>query len=157
MTNMDTIRDFFTEREWKYELSDDGTLLFASFGIPCRLKSVRIVFDADPQNKYMRILGISPMDVDEENRAAVCEYLTAANYGGSIGGFEMDPRDGEVRYRIGIMDRDGTGVSKETIEHGLDIVVAMFANYGDGLVSVMMGFSDPATEIEKVRKRYRKH
>ena len=152
MTNMDTIRDLFTENEWKYELKDNGTVLIAGFNVPCRLKSVRIIFDADPQKKFVRILGISPLDVDEENRAAVCEYLTRANYGFVIGGFEMDLRDGEVRYRIGIMDRDGTGVSKETIDHGMDIVLAMFTKYGDGLVSVMMGFSDPATEIEKVRK-----
>ena len=152
MTNMDIIRDLFTEHKWKCNLSDDGTVLYAGFRIPCRLNSVQVFFSADPQKKFVRIFGVSPLVVDEENRTAVCKYLTRASHGLPIGTFDIDLDDGEVLFRIGIMVREGT-VSKETIEEGLDIILVAFAKYGDGLVSVMMGCADPESAIEKAENQ----
>lgn len=41
-----------------------------------------------------------PVNVPEEGRARVAEYLTRVNWSLVIGAFTMDYNDGEVRYRI---------------------------------------------------------
>lgn len=42
------------------------------------------------------------MNVPEDRRLALAEFLTRANYGLFIGNFEMDWQDGEVRYKTSI-------------------------------------------------------
>jgi hypothetical protein len=48
------------------------------------------------------IYSVYPEHVAPEKRAAAAEYLTRVNYGLSVGNFEMDFDDGEVRFRTGL-------------------------------------------------------
>ena len=42
--------------------------------------------------------SVAPVKAPEEKRATMAEFVTRANYGLRIGNFEMDYRDGEIRY-----------------------------------------------------------
>jgi hypothetical protein len=45
--------------------------------------------------------------VPDEKRPALTEYLTRANYGLWLGNFELDLRDGEIRYKTSLHLADG--------------------------------------------------
>ena len=74
--------------------------------------------------------------------AAVCEYLTRANYGLTIGNFELDHRDGEVRYKVSCNVREGLP-GEDAVDDLIAMPVAMFNKYGNGFLAVNMGFSTP--------------
>jgi hypothetical protein len=56
--------------------------------------------------------SVYPESIPQAKRAAVAEYLTRINYGLSVGNFEMDFDDGEVRFRTGL-DLEGINLQAE--------------------------------------------
>lgn len=146
LRRMEAVKAFFEENGYSYTMRKD-TLLRGGFKIRGKLGRVEILVDTDCR-RVVKLMGICGICAAEETRAAVCEYLTRANYGLIEGCFEFDMRDGEVRYRMTVSERDGA-ISSDALDHALDIIIAMFAQYGDGLGALMMGYSDPETEIEK--------
>ena len=86
---------------------------------------------------------------DEETRKIIMEYLTMANYGLRAGNFELDLRDGEVRYKVNVNAKGLDSLSTKIIEDSIMIPLMMMDRYGDGLAALFLGFSDPQTEIQK--------
>lgn len=78
-----------------------------------------------------------PLNADD-CKTEMAEFVTRANYGLINGNFEMDFRDGELRYKC-FVNCDETIPGKETIKDSIYVPAAMFKRYGDGIVSVMFG------------------
>lgn len=149
-TTISQITGFFDRNSWHYDIDHDGSgneFLRAGFTIKSKLKSISVQIRT--LKIGIKIVGICRLSVDEEYRASVAEYLHRANYGLNSGNFELDVRDGEVRYKVYLPEYDGYAVPDEAIDSGLDVIIDMFTRYGDGLAALMMGFSDPETEIKK--------
>lgn len=92
---------------------------------------------------------ITPRIDNLKQMTDVAEYLTRANYGMNLGGFQMDHRDGEVRYKTSIMCFDRIPSQRE-IEFLVDIPALMLQRYGDGLARVVLTGADPEEEIALV-------
>ena len=115
------------------------------------MKEVR--FMAYKENPHtMLFLTYLPMNVVEDKRAAVAEYLTRANYGLHVGNFEMDMTDGEVRYKT-------TGVADENTMPGLDVIrrltyvgFSMFDRYVPSLLSILYGGKTAEEAIAEAEK-----
>lgn len=60
--------------------------------------------------------ALAPFKVPEDARMAVAEFITRANYGMRIGNFELDLRDGEVRYKSSL-DFEGATLTPALIQH----------------------------------------
>lgn len=89
---------------------------------------------------------IRPKSDDPDMLAAVAEYITRANYGITLGNFELDFNDGEVRYMTSILCFDRIP-SQEEIEWVIDIPWIMLERYGDGLAQVILIGADPAEAV----------
>jgi hypothetical protein len=59
------------------------------------------------ENTCLAFHSILPVTVPNEKRGAVMEYITRANYGLSVGNFELDLDDGEVRFKTSVELADG--------------------------------------------------
>jgi hypothetical protein len=46
--------------------------------------------------------SVCPVNVPEDKRLSMADFLTRANYGLKVGNFEMDFSDGEIRYKTSI-------------------------------------------------------
>lgn len=77
----------------------------------------------------------------------MAEYITRANFGLKMGNFELDYRDGEIRYQSCLPCREGIPSLKD-IEYAVDVTFLMMNRYGDGLAKNIMGFGDPARDVE---------
>ena len=119
--------------------------------LKCKLSSVRIAmkFTEDGFTSY----AIATMNANEECRASVAEYLTRANYGIKNGNFEMDYRDGEIRYKVYTNYKGLDSITENIIEDSIVIPALMFNRYGDGMAAILFGFSTPEDEIRKVEGR----
>src|SRR4030081_1049823 len=96
----DTMLQFFTQDEWPYTQLEGRPMLRMNF----RGNNGRWLCIAQAREEQEEFVFYSVCDVNvpEDKRAAMAEYLTRANYGLYIGNFEMDYSDGEIRYKTSI-------------------------------------------------------
>jgi hypothetical protein len=94
---------------------------------------------------------MAPVKAPEETRQRVAEYITRANYGLRIGNFEMDFRDGEVRYKSSL-DFEGVDLSPELIQHAIYPAVQTMDRYLPGLMRVIYSDLSPEEAIEAIEQ-----
>ena len=136
---------YLDSQQWHYKRHGDKNILELGMNLKCKLNSCKIFIDV--RDDYILTYAVSPINATEDVRPVVAEYITRANYGLKSGNFEMDYRDGEVRYKTYL--RCSIEVPPlEDVEHSVDLPIAMMQRYGDGLVKCMMGFGNPEKDIE---------
>ncbi|OHS98886.1 hypothetical protein TRFO_34793 [Tritrichomonas foetus] len=76
--------------------------------------------------------------VPAEQRTAIVEFINQINIEISIGGFEMDRRDGEIRFRHSI-DVEGLNCTEIFAHNFVNSVAMTGCKYYNALCSVMDG------------------
>ncbi len=139
--------DYLTEDDWKFTvLEGDGALVLSFRG---KSGSWQCYGRADEEKECFSFYSILPPHAAEEKKPAVAEFITRANYGLIIGNFEMDFRDGQVRYKTSI-DIEGGELTSKLIENVIYANLTTMDDYFPGLMSVMYGDKDPAEAIEEI-------
>ena len=145
---IDAVRDWFDEEGYQHEYNAEREFLRSGFTLQCKLRNVRIFINFH-DNGY-NVLAVSPVQGDPKNLEELMRYLHMANYGLKSGNFELDVRDGEVRYKCWVETDGLESLPSGIIESSVVIPCSMFDRYGDGIAALCMGFSDADTEIRKV-------
>ena len=149
-TMIDAVRDHLDDEEWNYDLEEDRKphpLIRTGCRIKGKLKSIDEFIDF--RDTFFVVYAISPVNADPENIGEIAKYIAMANYGLVVGNFELDVRDGEIRYKC-FVDCDGLEtIPSNIIGRAIHIPFRMFMRYGDGIAALAMGFSDAETEIRK--------
>lgn len=152
------VRSFIESNGWRYQYDEDRTMFKAGFNLK-RTKigsvDIRILVrstSSDP-NLCHRIVsyGEVSLSADKDCMAQVAEYLHRANFGLSIGNFELDFNDGEIRYKVSCNCVDALP-GEDAIDDMFGIPVAMFNRYGNGLLAVSMGMMSPEEAIRQAEK-----
>jgi hypothetical protein len=138
--------NYFSSKNYKYEFIEEKGILTAGFTISGKLGSYKqyIFFH---ENNY-QVYSVVKMNVDEAQRADVCEYLCRCNYGLKYGNFEMDMSDGQVRVKINV-DCMGRDLDEAIIQKSVNFGDLILEKYGDGLLAVMFGFASPEEAYKK--------
>lgn len=142
-----TLSEFLREDGWHPQQLDDRTILRVYFSgdhgdVRCY---AQIRVDLEQFLFYV----IAPVKAPEEVRADVAEYITRANFGLRIGNFELDYRDGEVRYKSSV-DFEGEALTPGLIKHAIYPAVHTMDFYLPGLLAVMYGNKTPAEAITEI-------
>ena len=144
---VEAIGDFLDNDDWKYEYLGEKTLFKMGVSLRCRLQSTRLYIDVK-KDAYL-VYAISPISGNDDTITELMRYITRANYALISGNFELDVRDGEVRYKT-YVNCDGLNeLSREVIRDSIYVPCAMMNKYGDGIAAIAMGYSDADTEIKK--------
>lgn len=98
---------------------------------------------------HLLFYAVAPIKVPLENRSAVAEFITRANYGMRIGNFEMDYSDGEVRYKSSV-DFEGETLTHNWIRNAVYPAVQTMDRYLNGLMAVIYCGRTPAEAISDV-------
>ena len=101
-----------------------------------KLKKLR--YTVTTTNTSYSVYATIDLSADESNMAEVAEFVCRANYGLRNGNFELDFRDGEVRYKC-FVNCDGTVPDREVVKDSIYIPYFMMKKYGDELVAVLFG------------------
>jgi len=113
----------------------------------------RIILDAreerNPNERILLVYVTAPVKVPIEKRLVVAEYTARANWGVIVGNFEMDFRDGEVRYKGCHEYADGE-LTDEMMEHLIHKCAASMDTYFPGLMRIIYGDVDAVTAIRPV-------
>ena len=75
---------------------------------------------------------------DKKMRPAAAEFVARANFGLVIGNFELDMRDGEVRYRVGHMIVDGQ-LDEVTIRRLISTALSTSDRYFPSFMQLLFG------------------
>jgi len=98
----DRVAGFLDANDWHYNAESEK----GYFSMGCRIKeaSVRVIIDVFESEEWKRIMTFSiyPVFVPENRRSAVLEAMNRINHVLVYGNFEMDPADGEIRFRTSV-------------------------------------------------------
>ncbi len=83
---------------------------------------------------------------DEKMHASVMEFITRANYGLILGGFEADLRDGEVRYHISHLITDEC-LKDEVIHRIIGSALSTADRYFPAYMRVLFGGETPEDAV----------
>jgi hypothetical protein len=141
----DRVREFCDQEGLKYRFDEDMGVFEFTMSIPSKLRTCRVLVDV--KDDGIICYAYSPLGVDAgPSRLAVGEYITRANYGIINGNFEMDFRDGEVRYKT-YLRCDDCMPSLEDVKTCIFINITTFLRYANGLFSVIAGCATPEEAV----------
>jgi len=133
-TLLSQIINFFTEDDWSFtKLQGEPALRMVFQGEngawTCYAK-------AREEQKQFLFYSLCPIETPEEKRSAIAHFLTRANYGMTIGNFELDFTDGEIRYKTSI-DVEGDRLTPALIKNLVYTNVSMMDEYLPGIKAVI--------------------
>ncbi len=102
----------------------------------------------EPQQQFL-FYSVCPVKVPPALRPAAAEYLTRANWDLSIGNFEMDWSDGDVRFKTEV-EYEGDWAATGLIQRAVYVNLLMLERYLPGLMAVVYGKVDPAEALRQV-------
>ncbi len=143
----DDLAEFFLGDEWNPEQIEDEAILRMDFeGDHGKWTCLAFAHD---ENERVVFTSLLPVEVPEDKRQAVAEYLIRANFGMEIGSFDMDFSDGAVQFRTSI-DIEGGELTPKMIQNLAYVNVTVTDQYLPGLVMVVEEGAAPEEAIQKV-------
>ncbi|MBR2526991.1 MAG: hypothetical protein IKE58_00740 [Blautia sp.] len=143
-------KDFFEKNNWHSTFDEEKSYFRCGVNIKCKLREVRLLIDV--KDDAFLTYAVIPIAADKENPDEMLRYLSMANYGLKNGNFELDLRDGEIRYKV-YENLDGFDtLPEQVVKDSIYIPVLMVEKYGDGIAALAMGFSDADSEYKKTQK-----
>lgn len=145
-----SVLDYFKSKNFDFDFDPEKGIITTAFPTDSKLGSVdiRIRFLADGYISH----ATAKINADEASRDKVAEYLMRANYGLRMGNFEMDFRDGEIRFKSFCRSGD-TVLNDDQITDSFILPIVQFDTYGDNLLAVLFGMKEPDEAIKDAESK----
>ena len=144
------VRGFLLDDDWKFDFDDEKGIF--RFGVNIDGKMKHVNYFVPVRDDSYTVYAISPVSADSNDLQvmnAITEFICRANYGLRNGNFEVDMRDGEIRYKV-FVDCDGGSIPTRDVIRGSIIIPAMmFERYSPGILDVIFKGSSAAEAIEQ--------
>ena len=142
------ITDYLDADDWNYQLDEQKELIRMNLTLNNKMKKVSIIIDLR-DDKYLVFMSF-PLGADKEDRLATADLLNRINYTLMFGCFEMDNRDGEVRFRLAV-DCEDSLPSREIVKNSIMRPAATCQKYGNAIVQVVMGMASAEEAFNSVK------
>ena len=137
-------KEYLDSQKWSYHENLSEYRIDFTMNLKSKLSSCKVIVHA--KEKGIFCLAVSPVKANPNQMLSVVEYITRANYGLLRGNFEIDYRDGEIRYKT-FLNSVNIVPDIDDIGWTIDIGFLMLEKYGDGLLKNIMGFGNPEQDI----------
>ncbi len=145
----DAVVQFFEEDGWNFmEIASGEALKMGVSGNNGEYDCYAII---DEERQIFQFLSSFPVKVPENKRLLIAEFLTRVNYGISMGNFEMDFEDGNIRYKTSI-DVEGDRLTPALVDNLVSMNVLMIDYYFPGIMKVIYGGVSPEEAIKAVEE-----
>ena len=145
---VDALRDWLDDDDWHYDYDAERHVIRAGITIDSKLRSGRVFIPIREDGGYS-VNIVSPRGGDPKDIGERVKDGTMANYGLANGNFELDVRDGEIRYKTYVNCKELESLPSQIIKDSILVGWCMMERYGNGIAAIAMGFSDAETEIKK--------
>jgi hypothetical protein len=146
------VKKFLVEDDWHFSF-DENTGMF-DFRLRIKSKIQKISYVIDVHKDEIIVYGTCPLGAersDADMMAQMAEFLCRANYGLKNGCFELDFRDGEIRFKSFIDCEDSTPSTK-VIKNSICCTAAMYKRYAPGIVDIIFSGCTAKEAIAKCEK-----
>ena len=145
---VDALRDWLDNDDWHYEYDAENHVIRAGVNLDCKLRNARVFIPIREDGSYI-VNIVSPISGDPKNMDELVKYVAMANFGLANGNFDVDVRDGELRYKIYVNCKGLEKLPDQIIKDSIYAGWCMMEHYGNGIAALAMGFSDAEAEIKK--------
>ncbi|HLP91159.1 MAG TPA: YbjN domain-containing protein [Nostocaceae cyanobacterium] len=143
------IIDFFQQDDWPFEQIRKDSWLRTTF----QGKNGRWSCYAQANDTYYQFIfySVCPVKVPEFKRQLIAEFIARANYNIIIGNFELDFRDGEIRYKTSV-DIEDNSLTFTCIKNLVYTNVKMMDKYLPGIISIINDDISPDLAINQIEQ-----
>ncbi|MEG4301539.1 YbjN domain-containing protein [Microcoleus sp. D3_18a_C4] len=143
------VLQFFQEHNWFPEVIKEQAILRVS--AQANNGDWFCYAEIREEQKQFRFYSVCPIKAPPERRMAIAEFITRANYGLSIGNFELDFADGEVRYKTSI-DVEGSQLDLALIRQLIYPNLTTMDEYLPGLMKIIYSDISPKEAIAEIER-----
>ena len=144
------VRGFLLDDNWNFDFDDEKGVF--RFGVNIKGKMKHVNYFLPVREDSYTVYAVSPINGDSEDpfmMSSLLEFICRANYGLRNGNFEVDMRDGEIRYKVFVDCDGGILPSREIVRSSIIIPAMMFERYLPGLLDVIIKGTNAAEAIEQ--------
>lgn len=138
---------------YRFEISViDGSHLLVSIFRPRSLEGNQIVLAISVQGDVLIVTSKGIPNASPEVHGELLEAVARANYGLRVGGFNMDYRDGEIRFQteVPLLGVNTPDVFKAVIKPLISINLSTHERYFMGFVAIKEGRKSAAQAIADI-------
>lgn len=149
---VNVVKKFLADEEWHYSFNEDIGIFRFDLRIGSKIQSISYVIDVH-EDEFVTY-GMCPIGVDgkePEMMTQMAEFICRANYGLKNGCFELDFRDGEIRFRS-YVDCENQLPSSAVVKNSVHCTAAMIKRYAPGIVDIIFGGATAKDAITKCEK-----
>ena len=130
----DLVIEFFRREEWNFSVTRNPAIL----RVACEGESGQWYCYAqiDEAEQRFAFYSVCPYQASPAQLAKMAEYTSRANYGMTIGNFELDFADGEIRYKTSIDFQDNQP-TLGSISQLVYTNILMMERYLPGILSIV--------------------
>ena len=134
----------------QFRENSQGYSFTYGMNLPCKISSCQVTILV--QTDSIVFVTTCPLKATSDTIGSVAEFLMRANSFSAYGHFELDYKDGEIRY-INSIYSVSTIPSFEEIDYINRIGLFKFRDYGDGMVKNIMGYGNPEEDIRAIEQK----
>ncbi len=138
---------FFKADEWPHEVIEDLPMVRSRYA--GRHGNYDCWFQDRPNEQQLMFYARAPTNAVEDKRQAVAEFMTRANYGMVIGNFELDLKDGEMRYKASV-DYEHIQVNNAFLKNMSYQVVVNMDRYLPGIMKLLYSDITPEEAVAEI-------
>lgn len=146
------INSYLKQDDWHFSFDEENGLFRFGLSLSSKIKKINYIVDVK-EDEYI-VYAIAPIGADEEDKkmmANMAEFVCRANYGLKNGNFELDMRDGEVRFKC-FVDCESITLSKDMVQNSIHCPAIMFKRYGSGIVDIIFGNATATEAVNRCEK-----
>ena len=146
-SDLDKIIRYLQTENWNFSVERERQIILTS--ATGDNGTYRIILDLKEEAHILIVYVYLPSKVPLEKRLQVAEYITRANYGLVIGNFELDFKDGEVRYKGSLEYADGD-LPHKMMDQLIQKCAYTMNRYFPGLMRVIFGDVEALDAIRQI-------
>ncbi|HTT92021.1 MAG TPA: YbjN domain-containing protein [Acidimicrobiales bacterium] len=141
------VNDYFLSRAWP--ISQHDTLPIVRMEFATDATEGTMFVQVFPDRRRVVTYAVLPERVPDDRRVPMAELLTRANSALSIGNFELNFEDGEVRFRTSL-DLGDTDLTDELVDPLVQACLVTVGDHAGAIHAVIAGSQTPEQAIETV-------
>ncbi len=153
----EAIKSFLATDDWRFSFNEENGIFHFGVGLGGKIKNITYAIKVK-EDSYI-VYAISPISADPEDgkmMAAMAEFVCRVSYGLVNGNFELDFRDGELRYKS-FVDCDGGVIpTRQIIKNSIYCPAMMFKRCIPGILAIVFGGASAEEADRKCESEMRK-
>lgn len=138
LQNYNAVKAFLDQHDFKYRGDEEEGTIRMGINIPGKVRNVNVHIDFSYEDCYI-VICFLPNSAPEQSYSEILRFINYINFGARFGNFELDERNGEIRYRMTVDCEDITP-SNKMIEKSIFIPATMLKKFGEYMVDIIMEY-----------------